>query len=235
MQNNCLTSLNSIEQYLDIIDKELSIRKLQLNNLLDILNVLKEQDNNSLQFTFVRETIPTLYSHFEGFFKFCFINLIEYIKELDLDNSTINPQYIFFCLLTNLDDEHVNFKKKSKALSPLCSSIYADNSSYFNHINIRKYPLNQESFEYTLKMLNIDTQEIKFSYLKSFYKRRCAISHGQLDTSNAFSLLNSRSLTSNQTSKALDIWQADFNVTLSSLDIIKKLFIEYIINEQFKI
>ncbi|AKA71491.1 MAE_28990/MAE_18760 family HEPN-like nuclease [Clostridium scatologenes] len=229
-----------IENFINDLDIELSIRKKDLYLIKECLDSIK---NISNKFTMIRNTVPSLYAHYEGFLKYSFQKLVETIKLMNINNKDINRNFLILCLLTNLEDHIVNQKSKSKVLISNFERIYKNNDNILNVTKIDKYILNHDTLEQTCKILGINLDKILIGkeiyeqfpkeQLGILYARRNEIAHGDISSSNQFSISKQKDITSGQVEFAYSNWTENYKCVLESLDLIKNMFVDYLINEHY--
>ncbi|WML36198.1 MAE_28990/MAE_18760 family HEPN-like nuclease [Clostridium sp. OS1-26] len=229
-----------IEAFINDMDTELSIRKKELYLIKEILDSITNIPN---KFTIIRNTVPSLYAHYEGFLKFSFQKLIETIKSMDIDNSDINKKFLIMCLVTNLEDHISSQKSKSKVLISNFDKIYKNNDNILNVTKLDKYILNHDTLDQTCEILGIDLDKILIdkqnfrefpkAELGILYARRNEIAHGDISTSNQFSISKQKDITNGQVSFAYKNWVENYNCVLGALDLIKNMFIDYLMNEHY--
>ncbi|URZ04707.1 MAE_28990/MAE_18760 family HEPN-like nuclease [Clostridium felsineum] len=231
---------NLLEDFISDLDIELSIRKKDLYLIKECLDSIKNIFN---KFTIIRNTVPSLYAHYEGFLKYGFQKLVGTMKLMNIDNKNINKNFLILCLLTNLEDHISNQKSKSKIFIDNFKKIYENNDNILNVTKIDKYILNHDTLEQTCQILGINLDKILVSekVYKQFpkaelgvlYARRNEIAHGDISASNQFSISKQKDITEGQVQFAYSNWLENYNCVLSSLDLIKNMFIDYLINENY--
>ncbi|WP_202708807.1 MAE_28990/MAE_18760 family HEPN-like nuclease [Sporosalibacterium faouarense] len=223
---------NKVESFINKLDNELILRKKYLGYLNEILHELK---SNNHKFTFIRTTVPELYAHYEGFLKFSFLELISFLKTLDLSNDDININYLIFCLLTKLENHIVTQDAKARRILDVFYNVFNANESFLKNADIDKYILNHDTLKYTLEILSIDRTNATFQMdkLGVLYQRRNGIAHGELKTGNAFSISKNRDITDAQVQTSYNIWTEDYRCVVETLDIIKNTLIDYIIDKEY--
>lgn len=221
-----------IELFINSIDNELVLRKKHLSFLHEILSELQ---TNNHKFTFIRTTIPELYAQYEGFLKFSFAAMFNTLKNMDPSNKDININFFIFSLLTSLDDHLIAQKAKAQRFLDVFNKAFLENQSFLTIANIKKYILNQDTLIHTSNILNYDIESSDFpvEQLNLLYSRRNPIAHGELETSNQFSIRKNRDITNSQLNAAWEVWRDDYQCVLYSLDKLKDFFIDYIKNELY--
>lgn len=229
-----------IENFINEMDIELSVRKRDLYSIKEILDTT---DNISNKFTIIRNTVPSLYAHYEGFLKFSFQKLIESIKLMNIENNIINRKFLIMCFISNLEEHILSQKSKSKVLISNFNRIYKNNDHILDVTNLDKYILNHDTLEHTCEIMGINLDRIstgshsfkEFPKVKLgiLYARRNEIAHGDITTSNQFSISKQKDITSGQVSFAYKNWTENYECVLESLDLIKNMFIDYLVNELY--
>lgn len=223
---------NKLEDFINKIDYELTLRKKQLNLIHEIYSLLS---TNNHKFTFIRVTIPELYAHYEGFLKFIFIELIDYLKSIQIPNSDIDINYLIFPLLTNLEDHIVSQKTRAGKILNIFNSIFKSGNKFLDMANLDKYIINHDTVQYTFDILGINVPEnaLPLDNLGLLYNRRNAIAHGELKTSNQFSISKNSDISDRQVVAAYDIWKSDYACILASLDVIKDIIVNYVVDKEY--
>lgn len=229
---------NNIEEFIKLLDEELSVRKKEL---LLIKEIIDSTENYFKKFILIRNTIPSLYANYEGFLKFSFKELIIKIKNMDIMNDKINKRFIMLSILSNLENHLNSQKAKSKILIKSFNNLYENNNKILDIANIDKYVINHETIEETFNILGINLNEITYLETDKFpkedlgvlYGRRNLIAHGDISIQNQFTISKKKDLTNGQVEVSYKIWQQSFECVIKTLDIIKNIFIEYLINENY--
>lgn len=236
MQRKCLI-LNKeaiLEKFSEKIDKELSIRK---KNLQDMKILINSTENLNNKFLLMRCFYPSLYAHYEGFLKSIFFNLVDTLDYLNIDFYDIKPNLILLCILPNLENHLVKQEKKAEKLLELFNNIFTNNENIFKSMNKNKYVINHNTIKSTLSLLDINLNSIDYPLEKLgiIYDRRNGIAHGELNPNgfNIFNILTSRELTENQVNNALNFWNEDFQEVCDSLETIKTIFYNYLNEEKY--
>lgn len=223
-----------LEKFSEKIDKELSIRK---KNLQDMKILINSTENLNNKFLLMRCFYPSLYAHYEGFLKSIFFNLVDTLDYLNIDFYDIKPNLILLCILPNLENHLVKQEKKAEKLLELFNNIFTNNENIFKSMNKNKYVINHNTIKSTLSLLDINLNSIDYPLEKLgiIYDRRNGIAHGELNPNgfNIFNILTSRELTENQVNNALNFWNEDFQEVCDSLETIKTIFYNYLNEEKY--
>lgn len=222
--------LESLELYIDKIKKESSRRKKQLSYLDAIL---QRVDDNKYKVTFMKITVPELYAQYEGFFKFIFLQTIDYIKELRITNNKINKKYIIFPLLTHLTPDITNQKKKAEKMITIFDDAFNNDKGFLHICNLKEYILNLNSTKHTMNILGINSSKIPMKKLDLLYKRRCEIAHGDVSDNNPFYISPEVDITDYIVDKTYKYWKDHYKSVISSIDIMSELFIDYVSSEGY--
>lgn len=221
---------NSLEYYLDTVEEESSIRKKQLAYLKDMLGRIND---NNYKVTFMKITVPELYAQYEGFFKFIFLQTIEYIKELEIANNELNKKYIIFPLLTHLTTEITNQKTKAEKMITIFDDAFNNNKGFLHISNLKEYVLNLDSTKHTMNILGIDSYKIPMKELDLLYKRRCEIAHGNISESNPFYISPDLDITDYIVDETYKYWEQHYECVIYAIDTMSELFIDYISSEGY--
>ena len=229
---------NNIEEFIKLLDEELSVRKKEL---LLIKEIIDSTENYFKKFILIRNTIPALYANYEGFLKFSFKELIIKIKNMDVMNDKINKRFIMLSILSNLENHLSTQKAKSKILIKSFDNLYENNNKILDFANIDKYVINHDTIEETFNILGINLSELTYPKENKFpkddlsilYGRRNLIAHGDMSNQNQFTISKKKDLTDNQVKVSYKIWKESFECVIKTLDMIKDIFIEYLINEKY--
>ncbi|MEY8415341.1 MAE_28990/MAE_18760 family HEPN-like nuclease [Tissierella praeacuta] len=222
---------NNSESYIDIIKEESSIRKKQLTYLNDML--LRFNDN-TYKTTFMKITVPELYAQYEGFFKFIFLHTIDYIKELNVDNSMMSKRYIIFALLTHLTSEITNQRTKAEKMISIFDDAFNNNKSFLHICNLKEYILNLDSMKHTMNIFGINSRRMPMRELDLLYKRRCEIAHGNISEDNPFYISPELDITDYIVDETYKYWEEHYKSVIYAIDTMAELFIEYISIEGYK-
>lgn len=221
---------NSLESYLDRVEKESSMRKKQLAYLRDMLGRIND---NNYKITFMKITVPELYAQYEGFFKFIFLQTIEYIKELEIANNKLHKKYIIFPLLTHLTSEITNQKTKAEKMITIFDDAFNNNKGFLHISNLKEYILNLDSTKHTMNILGIDSYRIPMKELDLLYKRRCEIAHGNISESNPFYISPDLDISDYIVDETYKYWEKHYECVVYAIDIMSELFIDYISSEKY--
>ena len=127
---------NGIQEILDKIDSDREWRKLELDNLDNILNRLSNEDEKNI----IRKSIILMsYSHFEGFFKYSFIQYTGFLNEIKIPLgkaidvlvvSTLNQAF------TTYDDQKIkNTESKSDDIETIYQKILDNRITFVKRID----------------------------------------------------------------------------------------------------
>lgn len=223
-----------LEEFSEKIDKELSVRK---KNLQDMKILINSTENLNNKFLLMRSFYPALYAHYEGFLKSNFFNLIESLESLNIDFYDIKPNLILLCILPNLENHLVKQEKKAEKLLSLFNNVFINNKNIFESMNKDKYVINHDTIKSTLSLLDIDLNSINYPLeeLGIIYDRRNGIAHGELNPNgfNIFNISSPKELTESRVNNALKFWNEDFDEVCNSLEIIKAIFYDYLNEEKY--
>lgn len=224
--------LRTKEYFIDTIKAESAIRKIQLSYLKDILD---RTEGNKYKLTFMKITVPELYAHYEGYFKFIFKEVIKHINNCQIENISLNRNHLIFPLLTELTSEVTKQKSKAKRIINLFKNIFENNEKIFEIFNADKYILNLDSTKQTLKILGINSYRLPMKNLDSLYNRRCEIAHGVISEDNPFYTSSDLDITDILVEKTYnDYWIKHYNTVIRTIDILSDLFISFISDERYK-
>lgn len=230
MMNNITE--NNLEFFIDTIESESSNRKMQLSYLSDMLQRIND---DTYKVTFMKITITELYAQYEGFFKFIFLETINHIKKLQINNGEINQRYIIFPLLTHLTKNITKQKTKAKKIIDIFDNIFIENKKYLDISNIEEYILNLDSTKHTLNILGINSNTLPMRELDLLYNRRCEIAHGNISEANPFNTSPHLEISDSVVRETYRFWKEHYECVLSTIDLLSELFINYISNEEYKI
>lgn len=220
------------EQFLDKINVELSIVKKQLLELTIMYNSFEE---NYYKANFMKITVPEFYAKYEGFFKYVFNETILYLLSLNLENRSININYLVFPLLTYLDSNTTNQKSKAKKIMDVFDKSFNENCNFLNIFKSSQYTLNLDSTEHTMRILNIDIREFQMGQLYILYNRRNEIAHGNMSEDNPFYISSNVDITDSLVRETYDYWKEHYECVVSSVSTMADSFINYISNEEYLI
>lgn len=224
-------NFKSIDTYMDSLDSELVIRKRELTSLKEIID---SSEDFFTKFILLRNTLPTIYAHYEGFLKFSFNRLIDVMKEENLEKS--NPNFLAFFLLSNLENHLTKQSAKSKVIRETLKTYYCNKNN--KKLSIDKYVINHETLKETCALLEINPDDlsefdikenIPMTELGVLYTKRNSIAHGDLKTSNQFSFSSKKDITEAQVNAVYKSWKEDYNRVLKCLDTLKTLFVSYLL------
>lgn len=226
-------NLNELKElFIDKIEAESATRKKQLSDLQVIFNML---DSNAYKLAFMKITVPEFYAQYEGFFKFLFREIISYLNKINIDNSGINVKYFIFSLLTNIDENITNQKKRAKKMLSIFNDVSKENKSFLSISNFDNYILNLDSTKHTLDILGIDSYKVPMASLDLLYKRRCEIAHGNISKSNPFYISSDMDVTDHIVDKTYnDFWLEHYGAVIFAIETLSDLFIDYISSEVYK-
>ena len=235
-----LNSEERIEKFISEIDEELGARKKDLNNLRSIIDTTMNLNN---KFTLIRNTFPTIYAHYEGFLKYSFWKVIDYIKDSSIGIDDLNPNFIILCLVPSLESHLVRQVSKSQAMLSVFNKVFTMNENIFNVMEKDKYVINHDTLKSTCDLIGINLsketipeKEFPMKELGIIYSRRNGIAHGELSPkrSEMFALIKSSSINSKQVESADNVWNESYTQVLKALDLLKDIFLDYLINEEYK-
>lgn len=234
-------NIQLLENYLDYLDNCSSSRK---NNLADLKHSIDKESNIRYKFTIIRSSLPIIYSHYEGFLKDCFSELMQILASCG-NNKNIN--FLIFNIVTTLDENIKSQYKKINKLLPIFDEL-TKNNNYLYGFNVKNYNLGFEAINETLKLLGLDNpyesyenyknlNEVCSQYkidpirqIKSLYDKRCEIAHGNLEVekSQIYSLTPKKDITESQVNVAVNDWSLNYFFILSSIDVYKDSFYSYL-------
>lgn len=242
MENNELDYENIIDDFINKIDNELSLRKKDLLNLKEIIDSTKNQNN---KFTLMRSTYPSLYAHYEGFLKSSFWYLIDSIKNTNTSLVNLNPNFIILSLVPSLEAHLVKQVSKSNAMVSIFNKVFNDNVNLFDAMTRDKYVINHDTLKSTFELLGIDYDNINCSGIKNknfpltelgiLYERRNGLAHGEVspNTFKIFSLSKSSDINEKQVENAYTFWIDGYHNVMSSLELLKNIFLDYLIEKRY--
>lgn len=225
-------ALNATENYINLLDSELVIRKKELHAIKEIID---SSDNFFIKFILLRNTLPAIYAHYEGFLKYSFVELVNTLKEEHLENA--NHNFLAFFLISKLENHLVKQSSKSKIIRNTIKEYFSD-STQKDNLSIDKYIINHDTLEETCALLGIDPnnltsfnikKNIPIKKLNLLYTKRNTIAHGDLQTNNQFSFSTKKDITESQVTYVYASWLDDYNTVLDCLDTIKDLFVTYLL------
>lgn len=220
------------EAFIDKIKSESGTRKKQLSYLKEILD---RTEGNTHKLTFMKLTVPELYAQYEGFFKFIFNEVINYIKNSKLDNNSLNNKYLIFPLLTELTSEVTNQKTKADKVINLFKDTCENNKTFFDVFNIKKYILNLNSTKHTMDILGIDSYKLPMKNLALLYNRRCEIAHGIISEDNPFYISSDLDITDTIVEGTYNnYWIKHYDTVIYAIDTLSDLFNSFISDERYK-
>lgn len=233
-----MNSRDKVEEFISNIDEQLAIRKKELTQLKEIID---DSVEISKKFILIRNTIPAIYANYEGFLQFGFKELIKVIKEFEGNNCSLNKNIMMISILTSLEN-HINTQKsKSERLLEIFKNVY-DNKKVLENANLDKYIINHETLDGTCKILGIDLNNIikgeerivfNKESLQMLYERRNIIAHGNISEVTLYTIPRKKEIREGQVNSAYRDWNNHYNCVMETLDILKDIFIEYLINEKF--
>lgn len=223
-----------LEDFNKKIDKELSVRK---KNLQDMKILINSTQNLNDKFLIIRAFYPTLYAHYEGFLKSTFFNFIKCLEELNIKFHELKPNLIILCILPTLENHLSKQEKKANSLLSLFNNVFIDNKNIFEAMDKSKYIMNHDTVKSTLSLLDINTDSINYPFeeLGIIYKRRNGIAHGELNPNdfNIFNISKPKDMTQSRIDNALKVWNEDFDEVCNSLEVIKTIFYNYLNEEKY--
>lgn len=233
MNSNTMT-----EEFISKIDEQLAIRKKELTQLKEIIDASSEK---SKKFILIRNTIPAIYANYEGFLQFGFKELIKVIKEFESNNYSLNKNIMMISILTSLEN-HINTQQsKSKRLLGIFNDFY-NNKKVLKNVNLDKYIINHETLDGTCEILGIDLNNItkdkeriifNKESLQVLYERRNIIAHGNISEGTVYTIPRKKEITEGQVKSAYLDWSNHYECVVKTLDILKDIFIDYLISEKF--
>lgn len=231
-----------IENFINKLDNELAVRKKDLSNLKEIISSIS---NPTDKFTLMRSTYPSLYAHYEGFLKTSFWCLIDCIKDTNTSITNLNPNFIIFSLLPSLEAHLMKQVSKSNAMISIFNKVFNDNINIFDAMLKEKYVINHDTLKSTFELLGIDIDNINctgytrnnfpITELGILYERRNGLAHGEVspEAFKVFSLSKSSDININQVNNAHRFWIEGFDNVIMSLDILKNIFLDYLMEERY--
>ena len=242
MENNNSISETIINKFITNLDYELSIRKKDLSSLKEIIDSISNPND---KFTLMRSTYASLYAHYEGFLKTSFWCLIESIKNTNTEIINLNPNFIILCLVPSLEAHLVKQVTKSSAMLSVFKKVFDEKSNIFDAMSKDKYIINHDTLESTFELLGIDIYNLNYqgctkkmfpiSELGILYGRRNGLAHGEVspEAFKIFSLSKSSDINPMQVKNAYRFWVEGFNEVLAALDLLKNIFLDYLIEEKY--
>ncbi|EIF6157012.1 MAE_28990/MAE_18760 family HEPN-like nuclease [Clostridium perfringens] len=227
-----------VEEFVSKIDEQLAIRKKELTQLKEIIDASIEI---SKKFILIRNTIPAIYANYEGFLQFGFKELIKVIKQFEGNNYSLNKNIMMISILTSLEN-HINTQKsKSERLLEIFNDFY-NNKKVLENANLDKYIINHETLYGTCEILGIDLNNIikdeerivfNKESLQILYERRNVIAHGNISEGAVYTIPRKKEITEGQVKSAYLDWNNHYECVMETLDILKDIFIDYLISEKF--
>ncbi|WP_419724722.1 MAE_28990/MAE_18760 family HEPN-like nuclease [Terrisporobacter petrolearius] len=240
---NCININESIvDEFIDNLDNELSIRKKDLSSLKEIIDSTNNLNN---KFTLMRSTYPSLYAHYEGFLKSSFWYLIDSIKNTNTSLIDLNPNFIILSLVPSLEAHLVKQVSKSNAMVSVFDKVFNGNINLFDAMLKDKYVINHDTLQSTFDLLGInynnincsgfDNKNFPLTELGILYERRNGLAHGEVspNTFKVFSLSKSSDINKNQVDTAYTFWMDGYDNVISSLELLKNIFLDYLIEEKY--
>lgn len=231
-----------VEEFIDNLDNELSIRKKDLSNLKEIIDSTSNLNN---KFTLMRNTYPSLYAHYEGFLKSSFWYLIDSIKNTNTSLVNLNPNFIILSLVPSLEAHLVKQASKSNAMVSIFNKVFNDRINIFDAMTRDKYVINHDTLKSTFDLLGIDYNNINstgtnnknfpLTELGILYDRRNGLAHGEVSPSTfkIFSLSKSSDINEKQVQNAYTFWIDGYNNVILSLELLKNIFLDYLIEKKY--
>lgn len=243
----CLTLIKNKEQLLETFisqaDDELSLRKKEL---VKLKNIITSTENINDKFSIMRYTYPSIYSHYEGFLKSLFNNLINFLTNMNLNYYDLNPKLVLMTIIPSLENHLSKQSKKADALLNIFNHVIDNNENIFNFMLKDKYIVNHDTLKSTLELLDIDPNNINIGDLNNIvfpleqlgiiYGRRNGIAHGELNQHdfNIFDINNSsKELNQKRIEVAQKFWMDNYDETINALNLLKDIFYNYINEKKY--
>lgn len=165
------------EELVGAIDDELSWRKKELKVFKDLVN----RESAFTQKALLRCSIPTIYSHWEGFVKSACQYYLEYVSNRQAKFSELKPQFITLALNKHLNKlEMRNIEDKTKAIKFIIDNLENKSNIHSTNAIHTKSNLRYEVFKDICFLLDIDVNlfSIHESLINDLVDTRNTIAHG---------------------------------------------------------
>jgi hypothetical protein len=238
------------------LSRDLSKRKKEL---VSLKSQIEKIENNSDKFIKLRVTYPMFFVHYEGYLNTIKEFIFDYFKKANLKVEDLKKEILVFYLSVKVNGIS-NSKSQSKKIYESIKSILNNDESFF--IESKNFIIDYQGIVYFLKLLGLNEEELNYNLtrynvsddvdfiseksineiptiekkLKSIYKVRNYIVHGQIDKS-LFSIPDIRqfdgSFSEILIKRVINEWNSTYNFVMTLFDYLTNLVTDYLIDEKY--